>query len=110
MSVDFATTTYCAWCGVRFRRTYRNKTQQACGATHARKQTRARQQHAVAIFEKCPTAGKVPFAIRGAAIEAAYRRKMHFYLCRCGSYHLTSKPNDISIQAIGILQSKEKVS
>ena len=107
MTIDFATTSYCAWCGVKFRRTWRSKDQQTCCATHARKMTRWRQSRIGKSFFPCGKQGKMQLRLRGAAVRAASRRDCHFYECACGSYHLTAQANDTSIQAIEILRSKE---
>ena len=105
---DFAKTCYCAWCGVKFRRGFRNRTQETCSATHARKMTEWRSKRRGRTPQPCPASyQKMALELRGAAIQAARSRGIHFYECRCGKFHLTSTPNNISIQALGILQSKE---
>ena len=107
---DFATTTYCLWCGALFRRSHKNRDQQCCGATHSRKMTerRAKIRNRAVPPAPCPNVAKLSFEVRGAAVRAAYVRHQHFYECRCGLFHLTSTPNEVSVTAIEILREKER--
>jgi hypothetical protein len=108
MSLDFAKTCYCAWCGVRFHRMVRNRTQETCGTTHARKMTEWRSKRRGRTPQPCPAPyAKLAFELRGSVIQAAHSRDIHFYECACGKFHLTSRPNDISVQALALLREKE---
>lgn len=96
----------CAWCGATFYRASGEEERQHCGKTHSAKMNEWRRQRRTKTFQPCPTPTKVPYVLRGVAVEAAYRRDLHFYLCRCGSFHLTKTPNDDSIRAIELLRAK----
>ena len=78
---------HCRWCG----KVIDDLTALYCSATH---QTVQRKKRARKLVNHCPHPEKVAIRYRGAAVLLAQYHDQHFYLCKCGVYHLTSQqPN-----------------
>lgn len=78
----------CRWCGVALA----PPAVVYCSATHQRNQKRWRVKQRDKPLERCPHPEKQVYPTRGLAIAGARRHGAYWYLCRCGVYHMTSKP------------------
>lgn len=85
----------CNWCGIEFEAGCAE--QVMCTPSHARKARARRTKLKKRVLEPCHTPEKKAFQSRGLVVRWAFFKGHYFYDCKCGNYHLTSKPrpNDI---------------
>lgn len=95
---------YCLWCGVPLGEGIGCRNGDSyCGKVHRKRARQHRESLLDVPLVVCDHPEKVPLPHRGTAIRWAAYYNQAFYSCGCGVYHLTSRLNGHTIEAIGEL-------
>lgn len=80
---------HCRWCG----KPLDDHTTLYCNPWHRTQHDLRRRALTDKPVQRCPHPTKLAIPYRGTAVLWAAYVQQRFYLCRCGVYHLTSKPH-----------------